>query len=72
MAVRTVLMRPLLAKSFDLSRFRCGDLFPVFGDRDIVMADKAFTDSLVLMFLMVEYNAVFEFNDVGGERTGGE
>lgn len=72
MAVRTELMRPLFAESFDLARFRCGDLFPVFGDRDIVMADKAFTDSLVLMFLMIEGNTVFEFYDVGGKRTGGK
>lgn len=70
MAISAIFMRPFFTEFFDFARFGCADLFSVFGDRDIVMTDEAFTNSLCLMLLMIECHTVFELNNVGGNRTG--
>src|SRR5512133_3821805 len=70
MAVRAVCMRPFLAESLNFARFGYSGLFPVFGDRHIVMTHEAFADSLCLMHLMVKGHAVFEMDDICSTSTG--
>ncbi len=57
-------MRPFFAESLDPARCGGCDVLAIFGNRNVIMTDKAFADFVGLVSLVIKDHPVFESDDV--------